>query len=601
MRVGDSFQRPGSLAYFRPMNQPVIRLFLIVILVSLLHSFHSSAQQSWQTKVSPAVFTSLKDHSTTGFIVVMKQQADLSAAKNIHGKEAKGNFVYETLSTLAKNSQQEIISELKNDHVVYQSFWIVNAIAVSGNETLVQQLALRPDVKQILNNSAMGLNKPVSMQTINERDLTIPWGIDSIHAPAVWDLGIKGAGVVIGGQDTGYDWEHPALKNQYRGWDGTNADHNYNWHDAIHAPDPHNGYPNPCGIDIKAPCDDYGHGTHTMGTMCGLADSLAIGIAPEAKWIGERNMEQGWGNLQSYMEGFQWFVAPTDTADLNADPSKAPHVINDSWVCIGEEGCDQSNYSLLEDVVNNTKAAGIVVVASAGNDGPYCNTIFYPPAMYEASLSVGAIDATLTIAGFSSRGNVLADGSGIMKPNVAAPGVDVLSCIPGNQYASFSGTSMAGPHTAGTVALIICANPALAGEVDQIENLIESTAHPVTTNEGCGGDGPSAVPNNTYGWGIIDALAAVQKAQLTLPSETLYHSRSVNLFPSVTHDAVYVNLDEQPVNAILEFFSIEGKVMGSLPLLSSHNVIHLNELSDGLYLYRVQGENLFASGKLVKQ
>ena len=118
MRVGDSFQRPGSLAYFRPMNQPVIRLFLIVILVSLLHSFHSSAQQSWQTKVSPAVFTSLKDHSTTGFIVVMKQQADLSPAKNIHGKEAKGNFVYETLSTLAKNSQQEIISELKNDHVV---------------------------------------------------------------------------------------------------------------------------------------------------------------------------------------------------------------------------------------------------------------------------------------------------------------------------------------------------------------------------------------------------------------------------------------------------------------------------------------------------
>jgi subtilisin family serine protease len=584
------------------MNQPTIRLFLIVILISFFQTFHTNAQRTWQAKVSPTVFNSLKEHNSASFIVVMKQQADLSAVRNIHGKDAKGNFVYETLSTLAKNSQQEMISALKNDHVVYQSFWIVNAIAVSGNASLVQQLAMRADVKQILNNSAMGLNKPVSMQTTNERDLTIPWGVDSIHAPAVWDMGIQGAGVVIGGQDTGYDWEHPALKNQYRGWNGTNADHNYNWHDNIHAPDPHNyGYPNPCGLDIKAPCDDYGHGTHTMGTMVGGVDSIEIGIAPEAKWIGERNMEQGWGNLASYMEGFQWFIAPTDTDNLNADPSKAPHVINDSWVCVGDEGCDPGNFSLLEDVVNNTKAAGIVVVASAGNDGPYCNTIFYPPAMYEASFSTGAIDANMTIAGFSSRGNVMANNSGIMKPNVAAPGVDVLSSIPGNQYAFFSGTSMAGPHTVGTVALLICSNPALAGEVDQIENIIESTARPVTTNEGCGGDGATAVPNNTYGWGIIDALAAVQKAQLSLPSQILSNNGSANVFPSVTRDAVYVNLEAEPQHARLEIFSMEGKRIGSNRLEAQRNVIHLSDLACGMYLYRVVDGMILQCGKLVKQ
>jgi subtilisin family serine protease len=583
------------------MNQRVIRLLPVVLLVSLLRSSHSDAQPFWQSKVSPAVFAALNEHASTGFIIVLEEQADLSAAKNLRGKEAKGTLVYETLHTLAKNSQQEIVSELNKHHVAFQSFWIVNAIAVTGDRSLVEQLAMRADVKQILNNSAMGLNKPVSMQTTNARDLTYPWGVDSIHAPAVWDMGIKGGGVVIGGQDTGYDWEHPALKNQYRGWNGTNADHNYNWHDAIHEPDPHNGgYPNPCGLNLTSPCDDYGHGTHTMGSMCGQADSLVLGVAPEAKWIGVRNMEQGWGTLAGYMEAFEWFIAPTDTNNENPDPAMAPHVINDSWVCTGDEGCDLSNFSLLEEVVNNTRAAGIVVVASAGNNGPYCNTVFYPPAMYEASLSAGAIDATLAIAGFSSRGNVLADGSGIMKPNVAAPGVDVLSCIPGNQYASFSGTSMAGPHVAGTVALIICANPSLAGEVDQIEELIESTAIPVQSAEGCGGDDPSAVPNNTYGWGIINALAAVQKAQNALPSEILHAPGSVRLFPTMIDDAVSVILDFRPVNATLQIYSMEGKAISSVPLPSTRNVIRLNDLGSGLYLYTVQGEDLFCSGKLVK-
>jgi len=531
----------------------------------------------------------------------MNQKADLSAAVAIHGKEAKGNYVYEMLSSTAKNSQQEIISELESGHASFQSFWVVNAICTNGDGILVEKLAERNDVTTILDNSAMGLAKPVSTQTDYNRDVIIPWGIDSIHAPAVWAMGIKGDGVVVGGQDTGYDWEHPALKNHYRGWDGTTADHNYNWHDNIHAPDPHNIYPNPCGIDIKFPCDDYGHGTHTMGTMVGGVDSIEIGIAPEAKWIGERNMEQGWGNLASYMEGFQWFIAPTDTNNLNPDPSKAPHVINDSWVCVGDEGCDQSNFSLLEEVVNDTKAAGIVVVASAGNNGPYCNTIFYPPAMYEASFSVGAIDSTMTIASFSSRGNVIANNSGIMKPNVTAPGVDILSSIPGNQYAFFSGTSMAGPHTVGTVALMICANPLLAGEVDQIENIIEATAHPVMTLDGCGGDGTTSIPNNTYGWGIIDALAAVQQAQLSTAVEIYRNDESINVFPSVTHDQLFVNFDQQYSNASMQLFSLEGQLIGSIKLNAVQNMVHLHSLTSGMYLYRVMADGKMMTGKLVKE
>ncbi|MEO5674913.1 MAG: S8 family serine peptidase, partial [Chitinophagales bacterium] len=329
--------------------------------------------------MSSILLSKLQDHATETFIVLMKDQENLSEAKNIHGKEAKGNYAYQALTSSAESSQKKIIEELEKHHALHQSFWVVNSLRVVGDEVMVKTLAERDDVEGILDNTPMGFAKPVSMGAGYNRDLTIPWGIDSIHAPAVWLLGIKGAGVVVGGQDTGYDWTHPAIKSQYRGWNGITADHNYNWHDAIHAPDPQNAYPNPCGIDISSPCDDFGHGTHTMGTMVGEADSLKIGVAPEAKWIGERNMEQGWGNLASYMEAFEWFIAPTDTNNLNPDPAMAPHVINNSWVCTGDEGCDISNCSLLEDVVNNVKASGIVVVASAGNNGPYCNTIFFPP------------------------------------------------------------------------------------------------------------------------------------------------------------------------------------------------------------------------------
>jgi hypothetical protein len=78
---------------------------------------------------------------------------------------------------------------------------------------------------------------------------------------------------------------------------------------------------------------------------------------------------------------------------------------------------------------------------------------------------------------------------------------------------------MAGPHVAGLVALIISANPALAGNVDRLEDIIEQTAVPKTTTEMCGLDSATQVPNNTYGWGRIDALAAVQQAAAERPAQ----------------------------------------------------------------------------------
>ena len=330
----------------------------------------------------------------------------------------------------------------------------------------------------------------------------IEWNITKVHAPDVWALGFTGQNVVVAGQDTGYQWDHPAIKGKYRGWNGTVADHNYNWHDSIHSGG------GGCGHDAVAPCDDTDHGTHTMGTMVGDdGGSNQIGMAPGAKWIGCRNMDQGNGTPATYTECFEWLIAPTDLANLNPDPAKAPHVINNSWGCPPSEGCTDPN--VLKTVVENTRAAGIVVVVSAGNSGPGCSSVDSPAAIYDASFSVGATDINDVIADFSSRGAVTVDGSGRLKPDVSAPGVNVRSSVPFNSYSNFSGTSMAGPHVAGLVALLLSADPGLVGDPDAIEPIITSSAVPRTSTQTCSGVPGSSIPNNTYGWGRVDALAAV--------------------------------------------------------------------------------------------
>jgi len=160
----------------------------------------------------------------------------------------------------------------------------------------------------------------------------------------------------------------------------------------------------------------------------------------------------------------------------------------------------------MRTVVENSRAAGIVVVVSAGNSGSGCSSVSTPAAIYDASFSVGATHVSDGIASFSSRGPVIFDGSNRLKPDISAPGVSVCSSFPGDTYGSISGTSMAGPHVAGLIALLISAQPCLRGNVDAIEQYIIDTAAPQTSTQTCGGIAGSSVPNNTYGWGAIRAV-----------------------------------------------------------------------------------------------
>jgi serine protease AprX len=460
------------------------------------------------SKIDPWVLETSRQGETE-FLVLLREQADLRGARGIASKTERGAFVVNALAATAERSQAPLLAFLEERGVAHGAYWIANMIWVRGDRSLVEALAERDDVFHVYANPTVHLSGPSASARAPNAPDGIEWNIAQVHAPDVWALGYKGAGVVVAGEDTGYQWDHPALKGQYRGWNGSSADHNYNWHDAIHSGG------GSCGANAPAPCDDYGHGTHTMGTMVGDdGASNQIGMAPDAQWIGCRNMDQGNGTPATYSECFQWFLAPTNLAGQNPDPSKAPHVINNSWGCPVSEGCTDPN--VLEAVVESVRAAGIEVVVSAGNDGPSCSTVNTPAAIYAAAFSVGATDSSDQIAGFSSRGPVNVDGSGRMKPDVAAPGVSVRSCVPGtgNTYAVMSGTSMAGPHVAGLVALLLSAAPGLTGDPDSIEPIITGSTKQIPTTETCGGIPAGTVPNNTFGWGRVDALGAATTADV---------------------------------------------------------------------------------------
>jgi serine protease AprX len=504
-----------------------IGLATLTLLVSLAAAgFASAGATGWLLKVDASVLRATADGKSQ-FLVYLDEQADVSGADALTSKQAKGKYVYDRLRATAQRTQAPLRAKLKSLGIRHQSFWITNAIWVVGGAGAVQAMAERPEVAHVFAVRAGGLDPPVDMPrnaTMGANvALAVGNNISHVNADDVWALGYTGQGVVVASADTGVEWTHPALKAKYRGWNGATASHDYNWHDGN--PNPAN---TPCPGRTTEPCDDDeilggGHGTHTTGTMVG--DDGAgnqIGMAPGAKWIACRNMNNGVGVIPTYLDCMQWFIAPTRVDGSAPDSSKAPDVVNNSWGCI--EVCPAP---ALQDVLQASRAAGIFYAVSAGNDGvglpgaPGCSTLQHPLARYPEAFTVGATEiGTDAIASFSSRGPVLADLTSplsLMKPNISAPGVNVRSSLKGGGYGELSGTSMAGPHVAGLVALIISANPSLRGDVDRIEDIIEQSAVHLTTTEGCGGDTATQVPNNTFGWGRIDALAAVQDARETLP------------------------------------------------------------------------------------
>jgi subtilisin family serine protease len=371
--------------------------------------------------------------------------------------------------------------------VEYTSFWIANTLLVTGDRALVDELAARPDVASIEANGQVPLLHPVAGFQPDAGINAVEWGVANVNADDVWaQFGVTGQGIVVANIDTGVQHTHPALVNQYRGT--ATGSHDYNFFDPADI----------CSGDT--PCDNNGHGTHTMGTMVGDdGGTNQIGVAPGAQWIAAKGCESNSCSESSLLASGQWMVAPTRTDGSDADPAMAPDVVNNSW---GGGRGDTWYQATINAWVN----AGIFPMFSAGNSGPACNTANSPGDNIPA-YAVGAYDINNAIASFSSRGPSGVSSSEI-KPNVAAPGVSVRSSVPTNGYANASGTSMASPHASGVVALVWSAAPDFQGNITATRGVLDQTARDVNAT-GCGG---TTADNNIFGEGRIDALAAVTLA-----------------------------------------------------------------------------------------
>jgi len=408
--------------------------------------------------------------------------------------------VLELLQSTAASTQGPLLQELeelKSQGKVlgYTPHWLVNAVVVRTTAAGVPALASLPGVDQVEVDLVPELIQPVAISEASrddgsEREIGITPGVVAVQADRVWyELGITGQGALVANMDTGVNRNHEALSAR---WRGNVAPASQCWQDAWG--------------NSTTPTDGNGHGSHTMGTITGLASGDSIGVCPGAMWIATNVIAGGTGSTfdNAVIAGFEWLADPDNNPATIDD---VPDVVQNSWgVNEGFSGytdCDSRWWV----AIDNCEAAGVCVTWSAGNEGPTATSMRSPGDRATTAVncfSVGSVayNAPYTISSFSSRGPSGCGGLYAMKPEVVAPGANIYSCSGSNNtaYVYMDGTSMAGPHVAGVVGLMRSANPDL--DVTTIKTILMETATPL----GAVGE------DNTYGWGLVNAFAAVQQS-----------------------------------------------------------------------------------------
>jgi bacillopeptidase F len=472
---------------------------------SLRDSSSNSISISAKDKLSSRLLQSFKDDDKTTFLIKFKEKSDsLAVAQEARKSAEKANLsshntkliqrsaVVSELKSTSLESQQNVTEFLeqevaKGNAKDIESYYIVNGMSVTATQEVAEKLATFPEVEKILPNETRQLftTKTKNAVTPKAETSNVEWNVERVKAPEVWEMGIDGAGTVVASIDTGVQWDHPALKEKYRGYNKASGavSHDYNWFDAT--------------AGRATPYDDQGHGTHVTGTMVGSEPNGAnqVGVAPGAKYIAVKAFTANGGTDADLLEAAQWILAPTDAAG-NTRVDMAPDVVNNSWG--GGPGLDE----WYRDVVINWRAAEIFPEFSAGNTtftNPGGPGSVASPANYPESFATGATDINNVVANFSLRGP---SPYSEIKPDISAPGVNIRSSVPGGTYeGGWNGTSMAGPAVSGVAALLRQVNANLT--VNEMEEILLNTANPLTDSV------YTTVPNHGYGYGLVDAYEAV--------------------------------------------------------------------------------------------
>ncbi len=457
------------------------------------------AQAGYITPGLEGQLRTMQNDDVVKVLVVMGQQADIRALDwELHDSKAsldvRHSTVLETLQGQAKDSQTNLLADLESSKaggtiLGFTSHWIVNAVVVTGTVDAIRELAARADVERVEADLVVELIEPIKSKKVvadGSRGVGITPGVVAVGARRVWDeLGIDGSGVVVGVLDTGVAGNHIALTDR---WRGNTEPVEECWLDAAQ-------------LGHATPMDTHGHGSHVMGSITGLAADDTIGVAPGALWIATNIINSGTGvDFDNGVIASLEFMADPDNNPLTLDDM--PVVVQNSWGVNenfdGYYDCDSRWW----DALDNCEAAGVCLTWSAGNEGP-SGTTMRSPADRAASptncFSVGSTitSAPYTVSSFSSRGPSGCGGEFAMKPEIMAPGSDIYSVDSTGGYSFKSGTSMAGPHLAGVVALMRASNPNV--DVITVKEVLMATA----IDLGPAGD------DNDYGHGFVDAYAAV--------------------------------------------------------------------------------------------
>jgi subtilisin family serine protease len=441
-----------------------------------------------------AVETAATHGETIQALLVSRDQADVARLAGDRGA------VVTALQRVAAASERQLETELAlhgldTEVRIVNWFWIQNMglVEFEASPERVQALAGLRGVERVVPNFEVTLIEPERTEpelgTAIVDDRT--WGVDRIEAHRVHgELGIVGSGVRVATLDTGVDITHPDLAGKLVTDDPADPAYPGGWME----------FDGSGNLVSSNPHDSAYHGTHVAGTIHGgNASGVQVGVAPGADMMHGLVIPGGGGSFAQVAAGMQWAVAPTDAA---GNPAGQPaDVVNMS---LGGNGFFDE---MIAPTVN-MRAAGTFPAFAIGNNCGAAGTAS-PGNVYDA-VAVGATDIGDSIASFSCGGVVQRSSWGnppdhwptsYVKPDISAPGVNTWSTMPGGGYSYLSGTSMATPHTAGTVALMREAAPELG--IDELFDQLAATAFFDDRH------GPDR-PNTRFGEGRINAFDATE-------------------------------------------------------------------------------------------